>query len=151
MKALSHSRIARELCSLAGLANRGHKPLEDLLDSAIDKLLASGNPSDSHLAEITYAKYSDACQGFRAIGGNPDDSHQLAGVGQYTRESAAGIESVTRIGKAYHAPHGPALAPIASQAVVGPTARQLVARREFATTFATRGAGSRLSRKFAKV
>src|SRR5208283_1575634 len=149
MKALSHSAIAKELCSLAGLATRGHKPLEDLLDSAIDKLLASGKPADSHLAEITYAKYASACQGFRAIGGNPDDNHQLAGVGQYTRESAAGIPSVTRIGKAYHAPKGPALAPIASQSVVGPTAKQQAARREFATTFATKGAGSRLSRKFA--
>lgn len=168
----SHAAIASELCRIAGLAKRGHKPLEDLFDAAVDRLLATGSAADSHQAEIIYNKYADACQGFRAVGGNPDVQSTIAGVGEFSRRSSAGDQhpeyrsaiafrfgsEANRIGRSiYHAPLGPALAPPTVTEICGPTAKQIEARKAFSANAAeysakahAAGKGGRPRKSFAK-
>lgn len=125
-KATSHASIAAELCRIAGLAKKGSKSLEDLLDAAVDALLAKQTETDSRYAELIYTRYADACIAWRSVGGNVDDTQTLAGVSDYTRESSAGIPSAAtpHSRSFYHRPRPQYLSPATQEAICGPTAKQ---------------------------
>jgi hypothetical protein len=130
----SDSTIARELCKLAGLKSKGNLPLEDLLDSAVDKLLSSGSEADSRYAEQVYSRYVDACVSWRTVGADVDDNKSLAGVGDYTRESSRGIQSAATPHSQhfYHKPRPQYLRSATQEEICGPTVKQEKARKSLA-------------------
>lgn len=132
----TRSSTARELLSLLWLS-RDNQAVSPVFAAALDLFAADDSPhSDAP------AQGMGATRGRAALDMDAVDPNRLAGLGQYTIDSAAGQSSATRIGKAYRAPRGPALAPPCRRNEQSPSARESASKAEFAAIW---GAGRKLS------
>ena len=131
-----------ELLAILGRARRTGESAEDILNAAVDSLLASPNPAARDRATIIYTRYTallDLPSGSGADSGRA--GYSPAGIGEYTQRSASGPSNddrLTELPRAYHRPRGPYLAPVSAATVLGPTARQIAARELFVIIAAAR-------------
>ena len=132
----------RELLGILGRARRTGESAEDILNAAVDSLLASPSPAARDRATTIYTRYAALLDTPSVSGADSGRAgYSPAGIGQYTRSAAAGPSNddrLTDLPRAYHRPRGPYLAPVSAATVLGPTARQIAARRLFVIMAAAR-------------